>query len=50
MLHRDVKPANIVLASNGSKLLDFGIAKPVQDTAATIPEVTSPGTFLGTPS
>lgn len=54
IIHRDLKPANIVLSSSGTKLLDFGIAKyvslhPMGDTAATLPDVTSPGTFLGTP-
>lgn len=54
IIHRDLKPANVVLSSAGTKLLDFGIAKHVSlhlagDTAATLPEVTNPGTFLGTP-
>lgn len=54
IIHRDLKPANIVLSSSGTKLLDFGIAKHVsaplaQDTAATLPDVTGPGIFLGTP-
>lgn len=54
IIHRDLKPANIVLSSTGTKLLDFGIAKhvslhPAGDTAATLPDVTNPGTFLGTP-
>lgn len=54
IIHRDLKPANIVLSSTGTKLLDFGIAKyvslsPPGDTGATLPDVTNPGTFLGTP-
>ena len=54
IIHRDLKPANIVLSSTGTKLLDFGIAKyvsmhPAGDTAATLPDVTNPGTFIGTP-
>lgn len=54
IIHRDLKPANIVLSSGGTKLLDFGIAKhvplqPAEDAAATLPEVTNPGIFLGTP-
>ena len=43
-----------MLSATGTKLLDFGIAKHVslplaQDTAATLPDVTNPGTFLGAP-
>jgi serine/threonine protein kinase len=29
--HRDVKPGNVMLTRNGSKLLDFGLAKPAAD-------------------
>src|SRR5437588_10941079 len=28
MVHRDLKPGNIMLTSTGAKLLDFGLAKP----------------------
>jgi serine/threonine protein kinase len=54
IIHRDLKPANIILAASGTKLLDFGIAKcfPIdvtRDEAATLPDVTTPGLFLGTP-
>jgi serine/threonine protein kinase/tetratricopeptide (TPR) repeat protein len=54
VIHRDLKPANIVLSSSGTKLLDFGIAKHLpshlpEGDAATLPGVTSPGMFLGTP-
>ena len=54
IIHRDLKPANIVLSPAGTKLLDFGIAKQVSpnspgETAATLPDATIPGVFLGTP-
>ena len=36
VIHRDVKPANIMIASGGVvKLTDFGIARAVRDTAIT---------------
>jgi len=29
VVHRDLKPGNIMLTSSGAKLLDFGLAKAV---------------------
>jgi serine/threonine protein kinase len=46
IIHRDVKPANILFRSNGDPLLtDFGIAKQLKIDA----ELTSTGTILGSP-
>jgi non-specific serine/threonine protein kinase len=57
LVHRDIKSANIVVTPQGTaKVLDFGIAKQVADSARpsggqeTIVEHTLPGTILGTPA
>jgi eukaryotic-like serine/threonine-protein kinase len=34
VVHRDLKPGNIMLTKTGSKLLDFGLAKPTISTGA----------------
>src|SRR5438132_7963816 len=35
VVHRDLKPGNIMLTSAGAKLLDFGLAKPVSEAFAS---------------
>lgn len=49
VLHRDVKPENLMFDSSGVlKVTDFGLARG--DTGETMVEVSRAGTFFGTPA
>jgi hypothetical protein len=44
LVHRDLKPSNVLLAAGGPRLIDFGIARALENAAITVA-----GTVFGTP-
>jgi serine/threonine protein kinase len=49
IVHRDVKPDNIIVAKRTVKVLDFGIAKQTNPTAMDSKTLTQGGMIVGTP-
>ncbi|WP_255955213.1 serine/threonine-protein kinase [Streptomyces odontomachi] len=45
LVHRDVKPSNVLLTMDGPRLIDFGIARATDGTAS----LTSTGASIGSP-
>ncbi len=51
VIHRDLKPSNILIDSQGTpRVLDFGLARPVDSSADSESLVTLTDQFIGTPA
>jgi serine/threonine-protein kinase len=51
VVHRDIKPDNVMISGGSAMVMDFGVAKAVSDAAATrAATLTQLGVALGTPA
>jgi serine/threonine protein kinase/tetratricopeptide (TPR) repeat protein len=50
VVHRDIKPDNVMLSGRHALVADFGVAKAVSDASAGSAGVTSVGLAVGTPA
>ncbi|MFF2086455.1 serine/threonine-protein kinase [Nocardia sp. NPDC058176] len=46
LVHRDLKPSNVLLTNEGPRVIDFGIARAIEDDVT----LTATGTVLGSPA
>jgi serine/threonine protein kinase len=49
IVHRDIKPDNVIVAKRNAKVLDFGIAKQIGGPTKNTPALTQGGMIVGTP-
>ncbi|MBF8185663.1 protein kinase [Nonomuraea sp. K274] len=43
VIHRDLKPANVIIGPDGPRVVDFGVARALEATAASTTTVGTPG-------
>ncbi|ABW14834.1 serine/threonine protein kinase [Parafrankia sp. EAN1pec] len=47
VIHRDLKPGNVILADDGPRVIDFGVARAIETSTAAM---TQTGVRIGTPA
>ncbi|MEV8530753.1 serine/threonine-protein kinase [Streptomyces sp. NPDC051211] len=49
LIHRDLKPSNVLLTIDGPRVIDFGIARALEDTGTVTAGLTRTGELVGSP-